>query len=149
MHGAGLQDTFVLLHRLHDFDGLVDVVCQRLFAIDILSRTQRGERYDCVPVVGRGDADRVDVFPRNEFAEIVVSLTVAVPVVFIHLLLGVVASGGIHIANRHDACFLVEEIAQQTARLGAHADEPHGEAVAGSGIGPPYPGWNDEGRCGS
>ena len=100
LHRAGLQDAFVLAHGLHDFDGLVDVVRQRLFAIDILAGAQRGQRRDRVPVVGRGDADGVDVLAGDQFAEIVVRRAVAVLIEFVHLFLGVVAAGGVHVANR-------------------------------------------------
>ena len=77
LHGAGLQDAFVGRHGLENFDGFVDVVRQRLLAIDILAGAQRGECRNGVPVVGRGDADGVDVLAGDEIAEIVESRAIA------------------------------------------------------------------------
>ena len=41
--------------------GLVDIVRQRLFAVDMLAQLHRGDAGDGVCVVRRGDDDRVDV----------------------------------------------------------------------------------------
>jgi hypothetical protein len=124
----------------------VDVVRQRLLAIDVLAGAQRGEHRDRVPVVGRGDADRVNVLAGDEFAEIVIGRAAAVPIESIHPLLRVVAAGGVHIADRKHPGLVPEEAGQQTARLRAHANEPHRQAPAGSDVGSPNLGWKDERR---
>src|SRR5262249_52623 len=65
---AGLQHTLVSVHGLYDFDRFVDIVRQRLLAINVLAGAQRGEHRDGVPVVWRGDADGIDVLAREQFA---------------------------------------------------------------------------------
>ena len=125
----------------------MDVVGQRFLAIDILAAAQRRERRDGVPVVRGGNADRVNILAVDDLTKIIVGRAVLVPVALIHLLLGVVAAGGIHIADREHPCLLSEEIAQQPARLRAHADEAHREQIARSGVCSPDFGWKKERHC--
>ena len=44
LHRAGLQHALVGVHRLDDLDRLVNVVGQRLLAVDVLARPQGGQR---------------------------------------------------------------------------------------------------------
>ena len=90
----------------------MDVVRQRLLAIDILAAAQRRERWDGVPVVGGANEDCVNIFAGDDLTKVTVSRAVLVPAALINLLLGVVSSGGIHIADRKHLGVLIEEIAQ-------------------------------------
>ena len=146
LHGAGLQDALVPLDGFDDFHGLVNVVRQRLLAIDVLAGAQRGQRDDRVPVVGRGDANRVNVLAGDEVGKIVVSGAVAVAMEFVHFLLGVVPADGVHVAHRQHARVLPEKIIQQAARLNAQADKAHGQARAGGRLRRPNAGGQEEGR---
>ena len=47
---------------------------QRLLDIDVLARVDRRYRLNCMPVVGRSDADGINVFLVQEFAKILVQL---------------------------------------------------------------------------
>ena len=58
---AGLEDAAVLLDRGVDGPALGDRVGQRLFAVDVLAGIGGGDADQAVPVVGRADADGVDV----------------------------------------------------------------------------------------
>ena len=71
LHGAGLQDAVVGIDGPQDFDRLVDVVRQRLFAIDVLAGPQGGQGDEGMPMVGRGDAHGVDVVAADDLAEVV------------------------------------------------------------------------------
>ena len=106
------------VHGLQHLDRLVDVVRQRLFAIHVLARPQGRQRDEGVPVVGRGDADRVDVLAVDDFAEIIVGRALAAApgllgVVVVDVLLGGVAAGGVHVADGQHLRVLPEEVAQQ------------------------------------
>ena len=53
---------------------LLDAVGQRLLAIDVLAGLAGQDGDDRVPVVGRGDDDRVDVLAIEDLAEVAVGL---------------------------------------------------------------------------
>ena len=66
-----LGDALVLLGRGHHGPPLGDPVRQRLLAVHVLAGLAGHDRGDRVPVVGRGDDDRVDVLAIEELAEVV------------------------------------------------------------------------------
>ena len=71
---AHLGDALVLLGRAHHGPAFLDAVCQRLLAVDVLAGLAGQDGGDPVPVVGRGDHDRVDVFAVEHAAKIAVGL---------------------------------------------------------------------------
>src|SRR6185369_5868333 len=106
-----------------------------------------------VPVVRRGDAHGVEVLAGDKLAEIIVNRAAFVAgrvlllVEVLHGLLAVLAARGVHFANRHNLHFrVVKEAAQQSAALGADADEAHHDPVIGSGVGGPNVGGQQKGR---
>ena len=58
--GAVLDDPVVLPRGLDGDPALVDVVAARLLDVDVLARLAGPDRHQGVPVVRRGDRDRVD-----------------------------------------------------------------------------------------
>ena len=142
LHGAGLKDAAMLVHSVDDFDGFVDVVREGLFAVHVFAVAQCGEHGDGVPVVGSGDADRVDVLAAGDFTEVVVAFAILVLVAVVDALDGVIAPSGVDIAHGEHLGILAEEVAQEASTLLAHADEAHGDPVVGA----PCGGWDDEGR---
>src|SRR5437899_2802333 len=57
---AGLADAVVVAGELDDAPSLADVVADRLFDIYVLAGLDGPDRGQCVPVVRRGDAHRVN-----------------------------------------------------------------------------------------
>ena len=150
LHRAGLQNGLVLLHRLHHLDRLVDVVGERFLAVNILAGVHRGDGLDGMPLVGRGDAHRVDVIARNQLTEIHVGLAVLVLVTLVGGVTGGVATGGVAIRNGHaDDVFVAHEPSLQTPVLDAHANETDGYLVIRLDLGRPDSGGQDERRAGN
>ena len=155
LHRAGLQHAPVRGHRIHQRDRLVDVVGQRLLAIDVLAGFQRRDGGNRVPVIGRGDAHRVDVLAREHVPEIVVCGTVRrtgigmLGVVSVDHFLRGGAAGGVDVAHGdHPADLAAQKRAEQVPALFAHADEAHDEPVVRRGFGAPDARRKDEGRGG-
>ena len=119
LHRSGLEDAAFRAHRPHHLHRLVDVVGERLLAVDVLARAQGGQGDDGVPVVRGGDADGVDVVARQEFAEVLVGraavlgLPRSVGVEPAHGFLRIVAPGGVHVADRQHLGVQVEEVPEQ------------------------------------
>ena len=67
---AGLEDAVVLPGRVDAPLALGQRQRERLLAVDVLARLHRLDRRDRVPVLGRGDADRVDVLAADQLAEV-------------------------------------------------------------------------------
>jgi hypothetical protein len=152
LHRARLQHPAVRVDRLHDLDGLVNVVGERLLAVDVLAGPQGGEGDDRVPVVGRRDHDGVDVLSGDELAEVVVGPAAGEPgrgprrVELVHPRPGGLTTGRVDVADGDDAhALLVEKGPQEAPRLDAHPDEADAEPVARRGAGRPDSGGQDEG----
>src|SRR5216684_276554 len=104
---AYLADTFIYARGLHDWRAFVDLEGEGLFNIHIASGV---ERIDCgggVPVVGRGDQDRIHLFHLEEFSMVSKALGVRrIFLGFIDMLAVDIADsrhidGGIHLELRH------------------------------------------------
>jgi hypothetical protein len=137
-NAVGLADLF------HEFDGLVDIIRERLFAVDIFARAHGGDGDVGVPVVGSGDDDEVDILTGEDLAEIVIRRAAFVgaagfrSVGIFDALLGGLASGGIDIAHGEDLdAVAAEAVAQMQLHLLTHADAADGEALARGGLGGP------------
>src|SRR5205823_6879476 len=68
--GAVLQDAAVLLNGLDAAAALADDVAHRLLDVDVLARLHAPDRQERVPVVGRGDRDRVEVLVVQRLADV-------------------------------------------------------------------------------
>ena len=69
-----LKNDAMLRDRLYKGASLDDRVAQGFFAVDVLSRLGRRNGRQDMPVVRCGDLDGVNVFSRQEFAEVVVAV---------------------------------------------------------------------------
>ena len=67
---AHLHQLAVLPLRLDQQCALRRIVAAWLFYVDILSRLQPGNRHGRVPVIGRGNRNCIDIFLRENFAEV-------------------------------------------------------------------------------
>ena len=111
----------------------------RLLAVHVLAVPHRLAGDQRVPVVGRGAEHRVDVRPGTQLAVIVVVVAALVRaaglllgIAILDLLLGPLPMPGVHVADGQDLDFReAHEAAHVAAALAAHADEAHGDAVAG------------------
>ncbi len=74
LHGADLEDPAGLLDDLLDQLPFVDRQRERLFAVDVLAGLHRLDRDLRVPVIGRGDHHRVDVFAIEDLAIVFVGV---------------------------------------------------------------------------
>ena len=150
LHRAGLQNGLVLFHRLHHLDRLVDVVRERLLAVNILAGVHRGDGLDGMPQVRRGDAHRVDVVARDQLAKVDIGLTVLVIVTLVGGVTGGVATGGVAVRNGHaDDVFVAHKPSLKTPVLDAHANETDGYLVIRLDLGRPDSGRQDERRAGN
>ena len=155
LHRAGLKDALGRVHLFHERNGLMHVVGQRLLAVDVFARAQRRQTLDGVPVVGRGDADQVDVLAGDQLAKIVIGLTARSPfcrilrVEVVDLFLGGFAARGVHVADSEHLHVLVQEVAEQAAHLLAHADATEAGAVVRLDLGRPDVGGKNEGGAGN
>ena len=70
--GSGLKDAAGLLHDVAEDAALGHGQRQRLFADHVLAGLGRHDSGNHVPMVGRGDAHRVDVLAADQFAEVAV-----------------------------------------------------------------------------
>jgi hypothetical protein len=125
-----LQHAPVRVHGPQHLDRLVDIVRQGLLAVDVLAGAEGRQRDDGVPVVGRGDADGLNILAVDDLAEVVVGRTRGLrpgplTVELIDARLGRGAARGIHVADRQDPRLLPQEAAQQAAALRPNADEAH------------------------
>ena len=76
---ADLDDPVVAPGRLDHPPAFDDVVADGLFDVDVLARLAGQDRHERVPVIGRGDGDRVDVAIVEHPPEIGLGLRVAAP----------------------------------------------------------------------
>ena len=104
-HRAGLRA--VLEHAAVAFDRLAasqilrQADTQRLLDVDVLAGTCRRDGHGHVPVIRRGDADRVDVVAGEDLPEILIGATIGVLVVGVHDALGLLAAILPHVADGH------------------------------------------------
>ncbi len=133
LHGAGLEDAPVLLLGGDDLLRLVDREGEGLFAVDVLAVLHRLHAHVGVPVVGRGDAHRVDRRVVQDFAEVVDRLARVLLVFLVHALGAGVGAHLVAVAHRDD--FHVRRVVpphelrrERRAHLDAVADQ--GQAVA-------------------
>jgi hypothetical protein len=68
-----LHDTIVFLRRRHQLPAFENVMAARLLDVDVLARLARPDADQRVPVVGRGDRDRIDGFVFQQLPHIGVS----------------------------------------------------------------------------
>ena len=156
LHGAGLEHDVVLAHRLHHGLRFVNRLAKRFFAVDVFLRVGGCNRNKRVPMVGRRDDDRIDVFASDQFAEIVISGAPFVRavgrfgcVVILDHLLRVLAACGVHVAHgEHLGLGVGQKAAEQTAVLSSHANETKRDAVVGFHFGGPDARRQDKGRGG-
>jgi len=91
--------------------------------VHILAVAGRLDPDQGVPVVRRRDTDRVDIGPRQQFAEVVIRCAACVPVPPVHVLLGLFPERAPQVADGRDAHVLLgRKTAQMTAAHAAHAD---------------------------
>ncbi len=126
LHRAGLEDALVLARRLGEHDRLVNVVRERLLAVNVLPVRHRADAGDSVPVVRRRNAHGVDCRVLGDLAEIIDRLAVAVAVFLVHHRLGGVAARRVDVADGDDLDVAVtEKTSEQSPALLAHPDEAH------------------------
>ena len=70
LHGARLEHAIVLLLGSHYLAGFIDVERKRLFAVDVLAGLHRFDGHIRMPVVGRCNADHVDIRVLDHITEI-------------------------------------------------------------------------------
>ena len=137
---AGLENAFGLAGLLHELDSFVNVMGERLLAVDVFASAHGGDGDIGVPVIGCGDDDGVDIFAGENLAEIVVRVAGAVGfaglfrVRIVDAFLGVQATGRVDIAHREDFDVIaIDKATEVAAHLFAHADATDGEALARCG----------------
>ena len=157
LHAAGLEDAFVFANGVHHGARFVDGLAEGLLAINVLAGFRRGDGNQRMPMVGRGDHDSVDVFAREEFAEILVSVATFgarggcfLRVMLIDSFPGELAAGGIDVTyGNHARVFRSQMPAHQAAALSADTDATDGQQVVWFGFGSPDAGGQNEGRSGA
>ena len=70
--GSHLDVLAVLALRLDQQRAFGGVVAARLLDVDMLAGLKSGDGHGRVPVVGRGDGDRIDVLGGEELAEVLI-----------------------------------------------------------------------------
>ena len=84
-------------------------------------------------MVGQSQGQRVDVVAGNDLTEVVIGRTVAVAILGIHVLLGGIAAGAVHVTDGDDLDFTSsEKTSHNTATAAAHADAAVDDTLAGS-----------------
>src|SRR6266568_6060833 len=153
MHAAGLEYPLFLANRFDHRPRFMNRLAQRLLAVDVLARSGGGGRDQRVPMVGRRDDHRIDVFSRQQLAEVVVRRAAFVRAIglfgveILDLFLCVFAPAGIHVAHGHCLGFLLsEKPIQQSASLRSQADETKSEAFGRFDFGRPDARWEDKRR---
>src|SRR4029453_18046087 len=67
---AGLNDTVVLASGLDDLPALPNLVRNWLFDVDVFAGLNCPNGAERVPMVGRGEGDRIDFFILQQFADV-------------------------------------------------------------------------------
>ena len=137
---AGLENAFGLAGLLHELDSFVNVMGERLLAVDVFASAHGGDGDIGVPVIGCGDDDGVDIFASDHLAKIIVGVAGAIGfsglfrIRIVDAFLRVQAAGRIDVAHREDFDVIaIDKAAEVTAHLFAHTDATDGEALARCG----------------
>ena len=105
-----------------------------LLAVNVLAGTTGFDHVDRVPMVGRGDVYRVDVFAGQQFAEVVVRLAIRVAVLVVDLVLGAIADVAADVADGHVLNVIAaKEGTLVAASHVADADTAHDDSFARRG----------------
>ena len=129
---AGLHHPAVPPRRLDHRPALADRQRERLFDVHVFAPATGRDRGNGVPVVGRGDADRVDVVPFEQLAEVAVDPAIAMAVLGVDQFLRSSCGGLVHVADG-DILDLIaaEEDLQIDGPKPAHPDMGHDDPLAG------------------
>ncbi len=131
LHAAGLKDHTVAGDGVDHRPALGQIVGERLLAVDVLSGIGRRYALRGMPVVGRGDDNRVDIVAGEEFAEVMIGCAILVAIEAVHHLPALGKVLLVDIANREGMrVFLLYGAAQYPACLAAACDAPDGDPVA-------------------
>ena len=68
--GAVLHDAVIFFHRAQQLLAFPDVVAHGLFAVNVLARLAAPDGLQRVPVIGRGNGDRVNGFVFQKLAQV-------------------------------------------------------------------------------
>ena len=131
---ARLHDPVVPARRLDHFAPFPHIVTNRFLDVHILARLHSQDRRERMPVVGRGDADGVEVGQFEQLADIGETFDLFVP--FAELLDFGVQDLFVHIAKRDDADIFLCQPAQfgdVVFAASAEADNGDADIVIGAG----------------
>jgi len=127
--GAVLEHAGRAPHRVAARQVLGQADAERLLDVHVLARLHRRDGHGHVPVVGRGDAHRVNVVSREKLPEIHVGPAIPGPVAVVHGRLGQVAVLRPHVAHGdHPGIGAAQEHGQiglQPLPPGADVAHPH------------------------
>ena len=102
-------------------------------ADDVLARPQGYQRHGHVPVIGRGNADRIDIAAVDDVAEIRVTGTILVLILTINAIAGLLPVSLVHVADGHHLSIrLFQEGAQILVAFAAYADASNGNPIGGT-----------------
>ena len=141
---ANLDDPFIFSRRIDHRPAFHDRHRERFLYINILSRLAGRDHLDRVPVVGRGDHDRVDVLSIEDRAKVVDPRHIAVELGHlgdslaqtgkprIQAIVSTIEIRLVDVAQRDDLGIDVrQESFQELASAVSHADEAEPHLVAG------------------
>ena len=139
LHGTGLEHALEFLLRLHDQDGFLHGIGQRFFAIHVFAGFHGGTGHVGMPMVGHGNADRVDVFVLDDVAEIghgfadgEFGLAVFLVIIIDGFGSGIAADPVAVADGFHDHIRLFDEVGHQNgAGLDSIADKSHADDRSG------------------
>ncbi len=131
LHGAGLHHPVVLAGGLHHLGALVHIGASGLFDIDVLAGLARLDGDVGVPVVGSGDAHRVDQFVGDDVAKVLDRLYLIAPARGGRL--GALERRLVNVAHRHRLKSAgIHGVAEVSGAHSADADKPDGDPVVGA-----------------
>ena len=106
---------------------------ERFLAVDVHAGAKGGNGGNGVPVIGGGDADRVDVIAGDDVFVVIggdaLVVEAVLGVVLVDGFPGVVAAVGVDVADGDDFGAVTEKVPEEAAVLFAHADEAHREGL--------------------
>ena len=120
------KDTSGFFHRIDQFTPFVDGK-GRFLADHIFPGFQSHDRHRNMPMVGRGNANRIDILPSEQVAKIVRDRAVLIPIVLVHRVPRGLSLFGFDVAHRNcPAIVLLKKCFQIAAEsLKPHTDESH------------------------
>jgi hypothetical protein len=104
--GARLEDSFVTVHRIGELLASPDGDAAWLLAVDIFASFGGEDGGSRVPAIARGDKYGIDIFAREQLAQIAIEDTVLIAVGFIDQFLTRFTSRSLHIRDRDAADIL-------------------------------------------